>query len=89
MVEGHDLVGGGDELGVDGAPDGLRHNGRPGAARQLLRGLLHRLAVRLAHLHRPGTHTVKVWSISLMCFPHAHTFHFHSTAYFGFDSISL
>mmetsp|Transcript_6266 Transcript_6266/g.17989 ORF Transcript_6266/g.17989 Transcript_6266/m.17989 type:complete len:496 (+) Transcript_6266:382-1869(+) len=58
VVEGHDLVGGGDELGVDGAPDGLRHNGRPGAARQLLRGLLHRLAVRLAHLE----HERPVWS---------------------------
>lgn len=36
MVDGHDLVCGRDEAGVDGALDGLPHDRRPPAAPQLL-----------------------------------------------------
>lgn len=54
MVDGDDLVRAADELGVEGALDGLLHQPVPGAARKLARLPVDWLAVGLADLKHEG-----------------------------------
>lgn len=54
MVDGDDLVRAADELGVEGALDGLLHQPVPGAARKLARLSVDWLAVGLADLEHEG-----------------------------------
>lgn len=46
MIDRDDLIGGGDELGVDGPLDGVAHECRPRFPANCARGLVDRLELR-------------------------------------------
>ena len=62
VVDGDNLVRAADELGVEGALDGLLYQSVPGTARKLARLPVDWLAVGLAHLKHEGP----VWARLLL-----------------------